>query len=169
MSETTPARTGDGQTTAAPAADGTNSPPLAPTGPRLLVVDDDTVHRMVICRIAARAGYDAVAAGSREEAAKLLAMGGFAVITVDLSLGKDTGLDVLADIAAANSGADVVIISGSNETVRESAATTANSLDINVVTTLQKPVDLARLRECLQVSLSRVAAGLVQPGRAVAV
>ena len=32
--------------------------------PRLLVIEDDTLHRMMICRVAARAGYAPAGAAS---------------------------------------------------------------------------------------------------------
>jgi hypothetical protein len=39
--------------------------------PRLLAIDDDNLHRMIICRVAARAGYAPAGAATYEEAARL--------------------------------------------------------------------------------------------------
>ena len=58
---------------------------LAPP-PRLLVIDDDTLHRMVICRVAAKAGYIPAGAPTYEEAAKLAQANTFDCITLDLLL-----------------------------------------------------------------------------------
>jgi hypothetical protein len=38
--------------------------------PRLLVVEDDTLHRMMICRVAANAGYMPAGAATCDEAGK---------------------------------------------------------------------------------------------------
>ena len=43
-----------------------------PVAPRLLVIDDDHLHRMIICRVAAKAGYLPAGAASYDEAAKLV-------------------------------------------------------------------------------------------------
>src|ERR1700732_3917225 len=57
------------------------------TMPRLLVIDDDNLHRMIICRVAAKAGFLPAGAASYDEAAKLAQETAFDCITLDLSLG----------------------------------------------------------------------------------
>jgi hypothetical protein len=44
---------------------------VAPDAPHLLVIDDDNLHRMIICRVAAKAGYAPAGAATYEEAAVL--------------------------------------------------------------------------------------------------
>ena len=44
------------------------------TMPRLLVIDDDNLHRMIICRVAAKAGFLPAGAASYDEAVKLASM-----------------------------------------------------------------------------------------------
>src|SRR5215470_15254776 len=58
-----------------------------PQPPRLLVIDYDHLHCMIICRTATKAGFAPVGAGSYEEAAKLAQETAFDCITLDLPLG----------------------------------------------------------------------------------
>jgi chemotaxis response regulator CheB len=55
------------------------------TMPRLLVIDDDNLHRMIICRVAAKAGFVPAGAASYDEAARLAQETNFDCITLDLS------------------------------------------------------------------------------------
>src|SRR5882762_3594993 len=66
---------------------------------RLLVIDDDTVHRMVLTRIAKQAGYEVDEAASYEAARRLLGENVYACVTLDLSLGDHGGLEVLQFLA----------------------------------------------------------------------
>ena len=58
----------------------------AERAPRLLVVDDEILHRMIICRAAAKVGYVPVGAASYLEAQKLLQQNVFDCITLDMTL-----------------------------------------------------------------------------------
>src|SRR5579883_2588607 len=63
--------------------------------PRLLVIDDDYLHRKIICRVGAKAGYAPAGAATYEEAARLALETPFDCISLDLSLGRHAGLDML--------------------------------------------------------------------------
>ena len=65
------------------------------TMPRLLVIDDDYLHRKIICRVAAKAGYAPAGAATYDEAAKLALETAFDCISLDLSLGQHGGIDML--------------------------------------------------------------------------
>ena len=67
--------------------------------PRLLVIDDDNLHRMIICRAAAKAGYLPAGAASYDEATKLARETVFDGITLDLSLGNHAGSEILHDLS----------------------------------------------------------------------
>ncbi|RAI43326.1 response regulator [Rhodoplanes roseus] len=148
----TPQATGDPETRA--------EPPVA----SLLVIDDDTVHRMIICRVAGRAGYEATGASSYEEAVALLERHAYTVITLDLTLGQHGGAEVLHVIAAMDLKTPIIIVSSSTETIRRETAAMANLLSLNVCRTLPKPVDLAQLRAILLEIRQREAVGLAPVG-----
>jgi DNA-binding response OmpR family regulator len=118
--------------------------------PRLLVIDDDTLHRMIICRAAAKSGYVPVGAASHHEAVKLLQEGVFDCITLDIALGDRGGaVAALRHFAAVESKAPIIVVSAcDDETLRE-ILRLARSLKLNVAEPVPKPVDLTILRYML--------------------
>lgn len=148
----------------APLAAAEPGPGATASSPSLLVIDDDTVHRMIICRVAARAGYTATEAASYEEAVGLLRHNTYTLITLDLTLGQHGGADVLHVIAAMDLKTPIIIVSSSNETIRRETAAMANLLSLNVCRALPKPVDLGELRRILVDLRQRNAIGLAPAG-----
>jgi DNA-binding response OmpR family regulator len=122
---------------------------LAPP-PRLLVIDDDTLHRMVICRVAAKAGYIPAGAPTYEEAAKLAQANTFDCITLDLLLGQHVSVEMLRHFRALDCKAPIIIISGGDDATCREILRVAKSLNLNVGEPVPKPVDLAMLRYSLE-------------------
>jgi EAL domain-containing protein (putative c-di-GMP-specific phosphodiesterase class I) len=117
---------------------------------RLLVVDDDLVQRSLIGLIGAKLGYDAIIASSFEKAALVLQRGKFDLMTLDLSLGERDGVEILRLIAERGlHELPIVIISGLEERLVNSARRTAEALGLNVAACLLKPLRLADLRKAL--------------------
>jgi CheY-like chemotaxis protein len=129
---------------------------------RLLVIDDANIHRMILCRIGEKVGFETTGAASYDEAAKLLRENEFDCITLDLSLGERAGVEVLHLLSVIKCQAPIIIISGSEDTVCEETFKIGKSLDLNLSTPVPKPVDLSVLREQLtrigkQVNLQKLA------------
>jgi|SRR5579862_6285040 len=118
--------------------------------PRLLAIDDDTLQRMVICRIAVRAGYRPAGAASYDEAAKLARQARFDCITLDLSLGDHGGSEMLHHLAQIGCTAPILVVSGCDSATCSESVTLAKSLYLNVSYWLPKPVDLVLLRFWLE-------------------
>lgn len=118
--------------------------------PRLLVIDDDNLHRMIICRVAVRAGYAPAGAATYEEAAKHVQEGKFDCITRDLSLGQHAGVEMLRYLWVVGCKAPIIVISGCDDATCAETAKVAKSLNLVVLATMPKPVDLAVLRYCLE-------------------
>jgi two-component system, chemotaxis family, chemotaxis protein CheY len=142
------------------AASVAQNPTPSEAGPSILVVDDDVVHRMVICRVAAKVGYVPIEASSYEEAEPLLSSRAFDCISLDLSLGKRGGIDVLNLIAEHAKQSPVIIISGSDLDLRAEATSIARRLGLNSYDPLPKPVNLAELKQRLTNIKLRTDAGL---------
>jgi two-component system, chemotaxis family, chemotaxis protein CheY len=121
-----------------------------PPAPRLLVIDDDNLHRMIICRVAVKAGYLPSGAASYDEAAQLVQDGAFDCITLDLSLGEHAGVELLRYLWVIGCKATIIIISGCDDTVCSETVKVAESLKLNVWESIPKPVNLAVLRDCLE-------------------
>ena len=118
--------------------------------PRLLVIDDDNLHRMIICRTAANAGYLPAGAATYDEAVKLLQATAFDCITLDLSLGEHAGVEMLRYLWVIGWKAPIIIISGCDDATHSDSETVAESLKLNVWEVISKPVDLAVLRDSLE-------------------
>jgi DNA-binding response OmpR family regulator len=113
--------------------------------PRLLVIDTDNLHRMIVCRTADKAGFVPAGAANFAEAAKLTQTTIFDCITLDLSLGQQTG-ELLRHLREIDFEAPVLIVgnrdaAGCRETLRF-----ARSLGLNVGEPVSKPVDVGTLR-----------------------
>ena len=127
--------------------------------PRLLVIDDDNLHRMIICRAAAKAGYLPAGAASYDEAVKLAQETAFDCITLDLSLGEHAGVELLRHLWVVGCKAPIIIISGCDDATCNESARVAESLKLNVWEAIPKPVNLATLRSSLdRLKASREAA-----------
>ena len=113
---------------------------------RLLVIDDDNLHRMIICRAAAKAGYEPAGAATYEEAAQLAQEIAFDCITLDLSLGQHAGVEMLRHLWVIGCKAPIIVISGCDSVTCNETLKVAKSLNLNIWQTMSKPVDLAILR-----------------------
>lgn len=129
---------------------------------KLLVVDDANVHRVILCRMAEKEGFEAIGAASVEEAGVLLASHTFDCITLDLSLADRTGVEVLKLLSERGIRAPVIIISGSEDSVLTETIKIGNAMGLTIRPSISKPVDLALLRGELakigkQIDLQRLA------------
>jgi two-component system chemotaxis response regulator CheY len=61
----------------------------------LLAIDDADLHLSIVSKIAAQAAFQTTHAYSVSEAARLLREQNFDCITPDLSLGEQTGIEIL--------------------------------------------------------------------------
>jgi DNA-binding response OmpR family regulator len=139
--------------------DGSAAADAGKAASRLLVIDDDSLHRMVICRAAAKAGYLPAGAASYDEAARLMRETVFDCITLDLGLGDHAGSEMLRHLANAGCTVPIVIVSGCDPATCKEAVTIAKLLKLNIWECVPKPVDLAMLRDFLgRVRTSRLAA-----------
>jgi len=123
----------------------------------LLVVDDDPVQRRVIGKIGRQAGFSVYDAPSVLEAAQLLRTRKFDCATIDLSLGDQSGLELLATIANVSPETPVFIVSGRAQDTLEASRHFAAEFGLSVRGVFSKPINLADLRG----SLARVADDLL--------
>jgi two-component system, chemotaxis family, chemotaxis protein CheY len=118
--------------------------------PRLLVIDDDNLHRMIICRVAAKAGYAPAGAATYDEAAQLVQDNAFDCITLDLSLGEHAGVELLRHLWVIGCKATIIIISGCDDATCGDSRRVAESLKFKVWESIPKPVNLGVLRHSLE-------------------
>ncbi|HUD85313.1 MAG TPA: response regulator [Xanthobacteraceae bacterium] len=118
--------------------------------PRLLVIDDDNLHRMIICRAAAKVGYLPAGAATYDEAAKLAQETAFDCITLDLSLGAHAGSEMLHHLSELGCTAPIIVVSGCDDATCKEAVKLAGRLNLDVWECIPKPVDLVMLRHFLE-------------------
>lgn len=112
---------------------------------RLLVVDDDLVERRIIAKLGSQAGFIAVEAKSFEEAEHELKREKFDCISLDLSLGTQSGALLLRTIVDTGSFAPVVIVSSSEEYIARKTLEIAKTLGLDAEL-MPKPLSLRELR-----------------------
>ena len=105
---------------------------------------------MIICRVAAKAGYLPAGAATYDEAAQLVQETAFDCITLDLSLGQHAGIEMLRHLWVVGCKAPVIIISGCDDATCSETVRVAKSLNLNIWQSIPKPVDLAVLRSWLE-------------------
>jgi DNA-binding NtrC family response regulator len=118
--------------------------------PRLLAIDDITLHRMMICRVAAKAGYAPAGAASYDEAARLLRQAPFDCITLNLSVGAHDGRALLGHLSDIGCKTPVIVISGGDGVTCKESVQAAKSLDLHIWHSIPKPVDPVMLRYWLE-------------------
>jgi two-component system, chemotaxis family, chemotaxis protein CheY len=116
---------------------------------RLLAIEDDYLHHMIIGKIAGNAGYEASIAASVEKATALLHEGTFDCITLDLSLGDRSGVDVLHVLADLGTQVPIIIFSGTDDADCQSTVGIGKRLGLNIWQPLAKPAGVVELRKVL--------------------
>jgi CheY-like chemotaxis protein len=121
-----------------------------PPRPRLLAVDDVTLHRMMICRVAAKAGYAPAGAASYGEATRLLRQAPFDCITLSLSVGAHDGREMLRHLSDIGCKAPIIVVSGGGGVACKESVQAVKSFNLNIWHSIAKPVDLVMLRYWLE-------------------
>jgi DNA-binding NtrC family response regulator len=122
----------------------------APQSPRrLLVIDDDLSICAVIEKLAEKVGFATVRAVSVDEAARQLREAHVDCITLDLGLGEDSGVEVLKILSDMKCQAPIIIISGSQRTMRDFATMIGNNMHLPLQQHLAKPINFAALKKAL--------------------
>jgi DNA-binding response OmpR family regulator len=115
----------------------------------LLAIDDADLHLSIVRKIAAQAGFTTTGANSVAIAARLLRERSFDCITLDLSLGEQSGLDILQLLGEMKCPTPIVIVSGTDDGARDETIRIGNFLGLNLLSPIPKPIHLAVLRNAL--------------------
>lgn len=121
-----------------------------PAGP-ILVVDDDTVSRLVLAHMLRRLGFTVVEAEDLGPAVELVRARDFAVIFADYSMPGGTGFELLAGLRPKPRRPRFVLVSGIVDRADRDAEA-ATEVDAFLV----KPVSTRALRACLRAMGSRI-------------
>jgi DNA-binding response OmpR family regulator len=112
---------------------------------RLLVIDDDPSICILIEKLGEKNGFIATRAVSLEDARETVRAHHFDCITLDLGIGKSSGVEVLNILADMACTTPIIIISGSMRSMRDFAVDIGKTMQLNLEQ-LPKPIDFAVLR-----------------------
>lgn len=114
----------------------------------MLVIDDDMIQRTIISKIGTQTGFKVISCTSFDEAVDLLTAHRFDCITLDLSLGEQSGALLLRTIIDTGNRVPVLIISGAEDHVLQTTVKIAQSLDLDSMP-IKKPLNLTEIRKVM--------------------
>ena len=118
--------------------------------PRVLVIDRDSLHRMIICRAADKAGYIPAGAANLAEATKHVQSDAFDCITLDLSFGREAACDFLSRLDASACKSKILLVGDRDAAACRETLRLARSLGLDVEDPVAKPLDVGMLRYALE-------------------
>jgi len=116
---------------------------------RVLVIDDDSDVGELVCAAAETMGLDCAATTEADVFFNLVAPD-TTLILVDLMMPQMDGIEVLRLLSERQCKASIILMSGIDKRVIETATKLAQTLGLSVVGHLQKPFRLRELEEALQ-------------------
>jgi EAL domain-containing protein (putative c-di-GMP-specific phosphodiesterase class I) len=117
---------------------------------RLLVIDDDAGFRNYVRRVGETAGFETLVTGDAASFKKHVRSWHPSVIVIDLNMPGADGIELLRDLVEAKSKARIVIASGVDLKLLETAERLASERGLVIAGTLQKPIRADLLRETLE-------------------
>lgn len=111
----------------------------------ILIVDDEEAARGFISEALGDAGYEAIAAGSLEEAHQAIDAGNADVVMLDMILPDGSGMSLLDRLSRENPSPPVIVITAFGEVETAVEAMKKGAQDF-----LQKPLDLQRLLSAVE-------------------
>jgi DNA-binding response OmpR family regulator len=117
---------------------------------RVLVVDRDNLHRMIICRAADKAGCIPAGAANLTEAIRHVQSAAFDCITLDLSFGRRAACDFLRRLDALGFTSKILVVGDRDTTDCRETLRVAASLGLDAEDSMAKPLDVGKLRVALE-------------------
>jgi EAL domain-containing protein (putative c-di-GMP-specific phosphodiesterase class I) len=116
---------------------------------RLLVVDDEAGIRTLVRRVARQAGFDVVEAGEVNGLRAAL-QSSYDVIALDLAMPDIDGIEVIRELAKSGCMSRIILISGFDRRVLDTAARLTTGLGLNLRGALSKPFNVVELLSLLR-------------------
>ena len=116
---------------------------------RLLAVDDDVSSAELIVRVAERCGYEGFATSDSRGVINLTNALKPHVMAVDICMPNIDANELFKMLAEINYDGEILIVSGQEPKVLLQTKQQAESLGLNVLQVLQKPIDFQILRQSL--------------------
>ncbi|MBD3867794.1 MAG: response regulator [Acidobacteria bacterium] len=121
-----------------------------PTGPRILIVDDEVSVREILADGLKVYGFETVTAGGAAAALKLFHAGSFDLVLSDIEMPEMTGIQLLKELKAGDREIDVVMVTGVIDT-----DTAVNAIRDGASDYVTKPFNLEEVRIVVQRTLEK--------------
>lgn len=113
--------------------------------PRLLLIDDEPVLAEYVAKAADLSGYDPLIANGDDDFRRQFSEAAPALVALDLGMPDSDGIELLRFLANQNFDGPVLIISGFDRRVLESAFKLGVALGLKMVGPIEKPARLEQL------------------------
>ncbi len=123
------------------------------SAPRLLVIDDQAPIRDLIQQVGEESGFEVQAASEGNEFKQLYGSFDPQVITLDLQMPEQDGVELLRFLALENCRAKVVLATGFDPRVASTVREMGQTVGLNMGCVLRKPFEVAELRNAICESL----------------
>lgn len=118
--------------------------------PRLLLIDDEPVLADFLASAARESGFDPIIAEQDDEFRAQFLAETPEMVAVDLGMPGMDGVELIRFLAEQNYSAPVLIVSGFDRRVLESAFRLGEALGLNMVGPVEKPVRFETLQALLE-------------------
>jgi CheY-like chemotaxis protein len=130
---------------------------------RILIIEDDRSNAGLIARIAEKLGFIPECAGSLEEAKHAVSASRYDCITLDLGIGKSSGVEIFRHFATHSVRAPIIVVSGADQSIVDLAVAVGNMTELELLEPISKPIELSKLKATL--SRVRTEATAKEPDR----
>ena len=117
--------------------------------PRLLLIDDEPALAEFLASAATESGFDPVITGDEEEFRQAFLAQTPDMVALDLGMPGADGVELIRFLAAEDYGAPVLIVSGFDRRVLETAFRLGEALGLTMVGPVEKPVRFGVLEDML--------------------
>ena len=116
--------------------------------PKVLVIDDEEAICELIVAVAESAGFEATSASLPRDIEDAIG-GRFDLVVLDLSLGEIDGIEIMSKLGATHRGMPVILVSGADQTLLDTAGRIAEMHKLRVIGSFAKPFSLDVLKTAM--------------------
>jgi EAL domain-containing protein (putative c-di-GMP-specific phosphodiesterase class I) len=116
--------------------------------PKVLVIDDEEAICELIVAVAESAGFEATSASIPRDIEDAIG-GRFDLVVLDLSLGEIDGIEIMSKLGATHRGMPVILVSGADQTLLDTAGRIAEMHKLRVIGSFAKPFSLDVLKTAM--------------------
>lgn len=116
---------------------------------RLIIVDDDLTFGNFVAEVVKMIGFDVDVVTSVKQFKQLFQNAHYDVVTMDISMPTMDGFEFIDELVSLNCQAEIILLSGMDETILNGAHKIATTKGLNVIAVMRKPFDVEELEAVL--------------------